>query len=238
MLPTQKTPVKNDLASQTILIYGQPGIGKSTIASKFNNALFLATEAGLNNLEVYQYPIRTWEDFLAACKEIAAGKHEFKTIVIDTIDNLHKACREYVAKKNGFAHESDMPFSKGWDLVKSEFLRALTKLSLLPYGLVMISHAEYSEIKTRTATINKAVPTLQKNARNIILGMCDIILYCENVLTEDGEKRIIRSSPAENWEGKDRTGRLPAVLPLDYTAFHNAFTGKTSTETKQKEAKK
>lgn len=192
----------------------------------------MATEAGLNNLAVFQVPIPTWEDFLAACKDIAEGKHEFKTIIIDTIDNLHKCCREFVRKKHGFSHESDGAFGKNWDLTKDEFIRALTKLSLLPYGLVMISHAEIVEIKTRTTTLTKAVPTMQKGARQVVLNMSDIVLYCESVNTEDGEKRIIRTKPSENWEAGDRTGRLPATLPLEFKAFQNAFYGIKNEEEK------
>ena len=225
-LPVKKTPPKQKMEEQIILIYGPPKIGKSTLASQFDNPLFLATEAGLNNLEVYQVPVPKWEEFLGYCKEIAIGKHDFKTIVIDTIDNLFKACSEYVRKKNNIQHESDLDWGKGWSLVKDEFSRALTKLSLLPYGLVMISHADFIEIKTRTAKITKAVPTLQKSAREIILGMSDIILYCESTVTDrEGEIRIMRTKPSENWEAGDRTGKLPETLSLDYQAFYNAFYG-------------
>jgi len=145
--------------------------------------------------------------------------------VIDTVDNLYKACSEHVKKKNNIQHESDLDWGKGWQLVADEFTRAITKLSLLPYGLVMISHAEYVEIKTRTATITKAVPTLPKGARKAALNMADVILYAESVVTDDGEVRIMRTKPSENWEAGDRTGRLPATLPLEYADLYSAFYG-------------
>lgn len=225
-LPVSKTPPKQKLEEQTILLYGPPKIGKSTLASQFDNPIFLATEAGLNALEVYQAPVPNWDDFLGYCKEIAVGKHEFKTVVVDTVDMLFKACSEYVRKKNNIQHESDLDWGKGWQLVKDEFSRALVKLSLLPYGLVMISHADMIEIKTRTAKISKAVPTLQKSAREIVLGMSDIILYAESIVTDkDGEVRILRTKPSENWEAGDRTGRLASTLPLNFKAFYNSFYG-------------
>ena len=222
-LPAKKTPPRSSLEEQTILLYGAPKIGKSTLASQFDSPLFLAAEAGLNNLEVFQVPIPTWETFLEACKDIAGGKHEFKTIIIDTVDNLFKACSGYIRIKHNIQHESDLEYGKGWGMVKDEFARALTKLSLLPYGLVMISHSDTVEIKTRTATISKAVPTHQKSARGIVLGMADIILYAESTVTDKGEVRVLRTKPSENWEAGDRSGRLPAVLPLEFRAFYSAF---------------
>ena len=53
MLPTQKSPPKTTLTDLTVLIYGPSKIGKSTWCSQADGALFLATEAGLNNLDVY-----------------------------------------------------------------------------------------------------------------------------------------------------------------------------------------
>jgi len=86
LLPTAKTPPKASLSDYTVLVHSRPKAGKSEFCSHADNALFLATEPGLNALEVYQVPITSWDDFLAACGEIAEGNHPFKTIVIDTVD--------------------------------------------------------------------------------------------------------------------------------------------------------
>lgn len=231
ILPTVKTMPKKNLADYTICLYGEPKIGKSTFASQFDNPLFLATEAGLNALESFQIPIASWDDFLEACALIAKGNHEFKTIVIDTVDNLTKFCSEYVCKKNNIQHESDLGYGKGWTLVKNEFLRVLTKLSLLSSGLILISHAKTEEIKTRTASINKTSPTLSNSFREIILGMADIILYAHTIqqTSKEGkveEVRILRTKAAETYEAGDRTGRLPESLLFSYEAFKKAWDNK------------
>ena len=54
MLPTQKTKPKASLFDLTALVYGPSKIGKSTWCSNAEKALFLATEPGLNALEVFQ----------------------------------------------------------------------------------------------------------------------------------------------------------------------------------------
>ncbi|MBM3740653.1 MAG: hypothetical protein FJW39_33305, partial [Acidobacteria bacterium] len=59
MLPTVKTQPKPNLADLTVLVYGQTKIGKSTFCSNSEGALFLATEPGLNSLDVYQVPLQS-----------------------------------------------------------------------------------------------------------------------------------------------------------------------------------
>jgi hypothetical protein len=233
MLPTQKTPKKTNLSDLTVLVYGQTKIGKSTWCSHAEGALFLATEPGLNHLEVFQIPIATWEQLLAACREIAEGKHPFKTIVVDTVDNAFRMCAEYVCAKNKIEHESDLGYGKGYAMIGNEFFRVLNKLALLPYGLFLVSHAMEKEMETRTGKVTKIVPTLPDKARKIVLGMADMVLYFDLEATTgaDGKpaiRRVIRTKPNSQYEAGDRTGRLPDVIEMDYSKFLEAFAGATA----------
>ena len=133
MLPTAKTPPRPSLADLTVLWYGQTKIGKTSTCAQADGALFLATEPGLNALDVYQVPILNWEDLLNACAEISEGNHPFKTVIIDTIDNAYKFCTDYVLKKFKIEHESDLGYGKDYALINNEFQRVLTKLAFLPW---------------------------------------------------------------------------------------------------------
>lgn len=234
LLPTTTTPPRLNLADMTTLIYGPSKIGKSTWCSQADNALFLATEPGLNALDVYQIPIRTWEELLSACREIDAGKHKFKTIVIDTIDNAYRFCSDYICAKAKIEHESDLGYGKGWALINNEFQRVLTRMAFLPYGLFMVSHAVEREIETRSRKYTRMVPTLPDKARKIVLGMADLILYCDLEAETDEEQNrtryrpVIRTKRSAYYEAGDRTGRLPGTLDLDYAAFVSAFSDATA----------
>jgi len=236
ILPTAKTPPKPDLADLTVLWYGQTKIGKSSTCAQTEGALFLATEPGLNALDVFQVPILSWEDLLTACAEIVEGKHPFKTVILDTIDNAYKFCAEFILRKFKVEHESDLGYGKGYALVNNEFQRVLTKLAFLPYGLFLISHAKEMEMDSRTGKYTRVVPTLPDKARKIVLGMADMVLFCDLEVStgENGEqrvRRVIRTKPSLYYEAGDRTGRLPDILDLDFKAFLTAFNG-TSTSVK------
>lgn len=227
MLPQAKREQKKNLSDYNILLYGHPKTGKSTFCSQMDTPLFLATEPGLSALSVYEVPITNWPPFLEVCKEISAGNHEFKTIVIDTVDNLYKACVDHMLNKLNIQHEGDLPFGKGYALIKNEFFRALRKLAMLPYGLVMTSHVDFVEVKTRTEVFNKAQPTIPKSARDTLIGWVDIILYADTL--GDGT-RVLHTRPSDKWVAGDRTenafGRvLPEVIPLNFEEFELEFYG-------------
>lgn len=228
MLPTQKTPPRSNLNDLTVLVYGPSKIGKSSWCSQAEGALFLATEAGLSSLEVYQTPIGAWEDLLATSKKIAEGDHSFKTIIIDTIDSAYRMCAEHVCQKFKIEHESDLGYGKGTTLIHNEFYRVLNKLALLPYGLFLVSHSQERDLETPTGRLTRVVPTLPEKARKIVLGMVDILLFCdmESGTGADGKpthRRVIRTKPNVGYEAGDRTGRLPEVLDFDFAKFVAAF---------------
>ncbi len=238
-LPQAKAKPNRDLSSKTILLYGPPKIGKSTLASRFPDALFMECEPGLGELEVFKVPTHNWTDFLAACKLVAEGNHKFKTIVVDTIDNAFKSCSEHVCHENNVQYEGDLSHGKGWALVKNEWHRVLTRLASLPYGLVLISHSVDKRMETRTGEVTKTQPSLPDRARAVVLGLVDMVLYCDTVACK-GEggaveiQRIMRTKPHPRYEAGDRTGRLPEVLPLDFGAFKAAFDGKAGKKKEEK----
>ena len=184
-----------------MLVYGQTKIGKSTFCSNSDDALFLATEPGLNALDVYQVPLQSWDDLLNACAEITEGKHPFKTVIIDTIDNAYKFCTDYIVKKYKIEHESDLGYGKGYALVNNEFQRVLTKLAFLPYGLFLISHAKEIEVDTRTGKYTRIVPTLPDKARKIVLGMVDMVLVLR-LGTRHGRGRREECPPGDSYQAQ------------------------------------
>ena len=229
ILPTTKSKPKSEMSDFNWIVYGPPKIGKTTLATHFPSALFLATEDGQGAHGCYRVPVNSWADFMNACKELAAGKHEFKTIIVDTIDNLWDLCSAYVCAKRGIEHESELEYGKGFQLVQTEFFRALTRLSMLPYGLVLISHSVDVEIETRTKKYTKSVPSFKRKQQSRLLGMADFILYCDfaSVKGSDGETtyaRVIRTKAAEAYTAGDRTGNMPDPLPLSFDKLSAAFT--------------
>ena len=227
-LPTKKTEVVKRFEDEITLIYGAPKIGKSTFCAGFENALFLDSEIGLNNLSTYRVGIDSWETFIATYKElreqVKSGKCMFKPLIFDTIDNLYQMCMDFVCKKNGLKHPSDLEFGKGWNMVKTEFNMAMQAYRALDLGVVYISHAEGIEIKSRTGNYTRYDVSMPGQANKVIVPSCDIIMFAHMVQDKDGvEHRVLETKPSQFWNAGDKTGKLPETLPLNADAFMKAF---------------
>jgi hypothetical protein len=224
-LPTKKTTPSDDPMQYSILLYGQTKAGKSTFASRAEDAFFIETEPGLNALSVYKARVESWDDILSVCAELSKQQHEFKTIVCDTVDNAYEFCLAHVCKKLKIDHPADLDYGKGWSAVNLEFKRVLTKLAAMPQGLILISHSKVQEVKHKTGKYDKTVPTT--GGSKVVLGLMDLVLMVEveSVQSEDGirHRRVIHTKPTATYDAGDRTARLPATLPLDYHAFIDAF---------------
>ena len=209
LLPTEKSERNTNLSDQIILVYGRAGIGKSTLCAQFPNALFLATEPGLNHLEVFKTNITSWKSFMVACAEIAKGEHKFKTIVIDTIDRLIPLCQNYIEEENEVDYIGNLPMGKGWFLVTQELSRTLVKLASLPYGLVLVSHSKQEEIETKTAKFNRFTIDIGGKNQNAILNLMDIALFMDSEMRSGEEVSVVRTKPSLYWEAKDKSKLLP-----------------------------
>jgi hypothetical protein len=224
ILPVERSKKQTAINSQIILIYGRPKIGKSTFCAKFNKAVFLATEPGLNHQEVYKVNVNSWGKFLEACSELAKGQHDFETIAIDTVDSLITYCSDHVCKENNINHPSELAHGKGWSMITLELNRALIKLASLPYGMILVSHCEVNEIETKTKKYNRWSISIGGKNKNIILNLADIILFVDSEVDKDGnEVRLMRTKPSINYDAGDRSNLLPETLGLDYNEFAGYF---------------
>jgi len=74
-------------------IFGEGGLGKTTLAAMFPKPVFIRTEDGTASLtgndNVSLFPVATsTQDVLDAIETLGTEKHEFKTLVIDSITQL------------------------------------------------------------------------------------------------------------------------------------------------------
>lgn len=233
LLPDQKSPPISDPSLFTYLLYGAPGIGKTTFCSKLENAVFLDTESGTKLQSVYKVPIPDWETFLKAVAELKdRSKHKFNTVVIDTVGNLLNYLIKYSCDKLGITHPSEMGYGKSYDLIKKTFLLPLSHLQFSGLGLWLVSHSQIKSIKNPLGSdFDYIEPAAQDYLKNILVAACDFIFYVSDEVYKETDatgkitgvtqRRIIHTKPSKGILAKDRNDKapLPEKMPFDAVSF-------------------
>jgi hypothetical protein len=224
LLPTKKTPPSLTFEKAKVLLYGQPKIGKTTLATNLaDDVLVLACEPGLGGLSAYSVEIDSWDTFRKVGAELSESD-KYSIVAIDTVDELYRMCADSVCASLGVEHLADAEWGKGWQMARDEFRLRVGKLAGLGRGMWAISHSMETEIRTRVGTRTRTVPTLDKRAFGFLEGFVDAILFCEAIhSTESGEQRVIRTAPSEEYIAGGRV-TLPDPLPLDAAEVRKAMT--------------
>lgn len=223
-----------DLSSQTLLIYGVPKCGKSTFCSNMDDVIYFATEPGTKHLELKYKPvlINSWKKFLDACGELAKMIEKdspFKTIVIDTVDELDKFAAEHILEREGIAQLGDIPYGGGYAMVLKELMRVLKKLESTGLGLVLVSHAkeieEEEKIGIKLKKWQKKTISVSGSRAKAIMAMSDIILYITSKVDEEGRQTgLVYTKPSMYHDAGDRSGKLPEQIEYDPSSKTDLYT--------------
>lgn len=227
LLDIKPHEVSRDLRGYSVLFYGSPKSGKTTVASKFPGSLLLAFEKGYNALPgVYAQPINSWSEFKKVLIELKdpAVQEKFQTIIVDTADIAYSYCEKFICSREGVDTVGDMPYGKGYALVGAEFDENIRKILQLNYGLILISHATDKTFKDANGDeYQQIVPTLDKRGRLICERTCDIIGYSSTVATDSGYTTRLYMRETPRYVAGSRFKYVPEYIDFSYDNLVNAI---------------
>ena len=220
---------------KVIWVYGAPFSGKTYFANSFPDPLMLNTDGNIKFVDAPFIPIRdtvtvegrltkrllAYEVFTDAVAELEKKQNDFKTIVVDLLEDVYEACRVYICDRQGWKHESDDSF-RAWDMVRSEFLNTLKRLMALDYeNIVLISHEDRTRDLTRKTgdKISSIKPNLADKVANKVAGMVDLVAR----IVADGDDRQLSFKTSEVIFGGGRLTVHNKEIPLDYAAFCQVY---------------
>lgn len=94
----QSIKPKTTVSPARVLIYGIEGVGKTTFASKAPKPIFITPEGGTNEIPgaVEMPGVKTFSDVCASVKELLTEKHDYETVIIDSVDWVEKLCHAHI----------------------------------------------------------------------------------------------------------------------------------------------
>ena len=228
------------LAAPRIMLYGVEGIGKTTFASAAPDPIFICTEDGLGGLQVDHFPLATKAgEVLDAIGTLITEDHDFKTVVLDSVDWLDNMIWADVES----THEAkDLAYGKGAMIVADRWREVLAGLNKLrnDKGMVVIllAHCQIKRFDSpEVEPYDRYQPKLQERSNAILREWVDAVLFAnyKTIVRKDdvgfnktnnrgistGE-RLLYTSEKPAYMAKNRYG-LPDSLPMSWEAFTQAL---------------
>lgn len=128
-------------------LYGPGGVGKSTMGSDAPKPIFLGTDDGVATMDVASFPIpKTWQEVKAAIGELLMEKHEYETLVIDTVNGLEPLVWSHVCKVGqvNSIEDVDGGFGKGYLRAEEEWIEFYKSLKRLreKMHVIILGHSK------------------------------------------------------------------------------------------------
>ena len=211
-----------------LLIYGIEGIGKSTLASNSPNPIFLSTEDGLDRIDCNSFPLcRTFDEMVSYLKTLKDEKHDYQTLVIDSLDWAEKLVFAHVCKQYGGKNIESVGggFQRGYEYALSYWEQLIDLMRPLrdEKGMIIIllAHSKIEKHNDPESTeFDRFSPKLHKKANALWCEWCDAILLATREFgaakgEKSGGKRILRCIPSATCNAKNRYN-LPEIMPLEW----------------------
>ena len=233
-----------------LLIYGTEGIGKSTTASQAPNPIFIPTEDGLDQIDCASFPLAsTLVDVESAIQSLQREKHDYQTVVLDSVDWLERLIWDALCEQYGVSsiEKVDGGYAKGYTHALTHWRKVLDDLNTLrnQRGLcvILLAHAKVEKFEDpESSAYDRYSPRLHKHVTALLTEWADAVLFAtRKIITKtedagfnrertiaaglgkDGGERILRCVGSPACVAKNRYD-LPAELPLAWPALMHALT--------------
>jgi len=227
---------------QRTVIYGIESIGKSSMAATAPSPIFIAAEEGLSEIEAQAFPEpKTMDEVYEALAFLATAKHEYKTLVVDTLDWMEPLLTDRLCKRNGWDTIESPGYGKGHAALPDEWRIFLSRLDDLrrtkEMEIILLAHCAIKPFGNPTGhDYSRYELNLHKNAAPLIRQWADCVLFLayddRAVAVGEGKRskvkgvssgnRVIHTEHTAAFDAKNRYG-LPPELPLDtWTEFARA----------------
>ena len=205
------------LTAPKLMLYGLSGVGKSSLAAKLKNPIFLDFEGGLNYLGVDRTAQYTdledfYKDLVELYRKAEAGKREYDTVVIDSVDWM---VRKVVEKAAGISkvnlsetlNRSNGGYGNGKQVlenhIRTKLLPLLVLLNKMGYGICLVAHADRKDLMDADGVDTERIaPKIDVNTMNVFVEWVDNVFYLKNI---NGERYLVLEGDS-NVLAKNRLG--------------------------------
>lgn len=189
-----------------IILYGAPKLGKSTLAGSTQDALLIPTEDRVSHIACNKTDVVTsYDEVMEIFDYLLSGKHSYRRVIIDTIDEFEPLLHKQICKKHGWASlvedsNKETNFQKGlkyhavegWRkfLSNCDILRRDAKMDI-----IFVAHAMTQKVNPPDHdAYDRWAMKVDQNAVPLLEGWADIVgFYDKEVFVNKSDKQPMKT---------------------------------------------
>lgn len=223
--------LRNDVRSSRMshpprmLIYGQRGLGKTTLASSFPAPFLINFEKGTpEGVDIPStHKLNTYQEALDVIAALGSQDHDYKTVIFDTIDVMEPLLQQYVCEENNWPDIEHPGYGKGYTAAKAEWLRFMRWIEALNLKrnmcVVLLAHTSVGRFDDpANASYSRYEIRLNQKAADVVGDLVDGIFF------------LNQSIDVKEGKGFDKTKATGTGKVWAYTQPRPAWTAKNPFE--------
>lgn len=221
-------PVQERSSYFNILIYGDSGTGKTTLAGSADEVpsmrpvLFIDIEGGTESLR-HSYPqvdtvrVTTWKEMQEVYNALYQGGHGYQTVVLDSLTeiqkfNMYNIMNDLAQKRPDL--DPDVPGMREWGKNLEQIRRMVRGFRDLDMHTIFTALNKTDKDQKTGLTTMK--PSLSGKMADEVAAFLDIVVYYYVKQIGDGSeaefKRLLLTQKTDTQVAKDRSGKLPMII--------------------------
>jgi len=217
-LSKEKRGIK-EVNPRTLLLYGPPKVGKTTMLSGLNDCLVIDTEEGSHLLEGHFFEVNSKEELINFYNEANEG-HDYKYFALDTIDKLIEKTEKSVCAEHNVDKIQDVGnFGLGWQLVRDRVMNNIKTLLKLCDNVIIVGHRKIAREIENTTAVDPESLDISGKLKNMIMAHCDAIGYMFR--DDETDKLMVSFKGGAALEAGSRCEHLKGqIIPFEWDKIY------------------
>jgi phage nucleotide-binding protein len=202
-----------EVKSVNVLLFGQPGVGKTSIGYTAKRPIVLDFDSGTKRSKQRSFgdywEMNSWDDCVDFMQNSSKILQDYDTVVIDTVGRAVDFITTWLIQNNPKLGSRNGSLTlNGWGELKGVFTSFIRQLTTLGVDVVMLAHDKESVVND----VKQIRPDIAGGSYAEVIKLSDFAGYLQKI----NEDTVIDFNPCESYYGKNSAGLKKMKVP-DFT---------------------